>query len=158
MRNWKRLIYVGVVLLFTMSLEAQTQIIPQIADGGGWKTTLVLANTMTNTIAVSLSFYEDTSGGATENWNPPLQEDVSHQNLSLPGGGTLFLHTKGTAAATSQGWGQLEAAAGVVCYAIFTLHQGAGQPDLEGTAPAVAPASRVLIPFDNTTGLSAQMG
>jgi len=157
MDKWVRLVFAGGVLLCTVSLGAQTQVISQIADGGGWQTTLVLANTTTSTIQASLSFYEDTSGGATENWNPPLLETVSLQDLSLPGGGTLFLHTKGTAAATSQGWGQLQGAAGVVCYAIFTLHQGGGRPDLEGTAPATAPSSRVLMPFDNTAGLSTQM-
>ena len=157
MEKWMRFVCAGCVLVCTASLGAQTQVISQIADGGGWQTTLVLANTTTSTIQASLSFYEDTSGGATENWTPPFLEAVSLQDLSLPGGGTLFLHTKGTAATTSQGWGQLQAAAGLVCYAIFTLHQGGGRPDLEGTAPATAPSTRVLMPFDNTAGLSTQM-
>lgn len=52
--------------------QPQTVLIPQIADGGGWQTTFVLTNTTINVGSATLTFYQETSGGATQNWNPPF--------------------------------------------------------------------------------------
>jgi len=142
----------GLVLVSAITLcHAQTLIIPQVADGGGWRTTLVLINTSATTASANLNFYMELTGGATQAWNPPFVDASSTQNLSLPGGGTLFLHTAGTNSDTSSGWGQLQASAGVVAYAVFTWSPGGTSQD--GTAPAMASASRILVPFDNTAGL-----
>jgi hypothetical protein len=141
------------LLLATTAAYGQTQIIPQIADGGGWQTTLVLTNTTTAAASASLSFYEETSGGATQSWNLAFLESVSPANLTLPGGGTLFLHTPGTDSGTSVGWAQLQAGSGLVAYAIFT-QRVPGRQDQDGTAPAATSASRVLVPFDNSPGFA----
>jgi hypothetical protein len=142
----------GMALCFALSIgHAQTSVIPQIADGGGWQTTLVLTNTAANAASASLSFYQETSGGATQAWNLSFVEGVAAQSLTVPGGGTLFLHTPGAGAVTSVGWAQLQAPASVVGYAIFT-QRTRGQPDQDGTAPAGASASRILVPFDNSAG------
>ncbi|HLK47313.1 MAG TPA: hypothetical protein VKT49_04210 [Bryobacteraceae bacterium] len=134
------------------AMRAQTVVMPQIVDGGGWQTTIVVSNNTASTAAAALSFFQETTGGATQSWNLPLLESVSLQNLSLPGGGTIFLHTPGTAAANSQGWGSLQASSGVVCYAIYT-YRTAGHQDQDATAPGVASAGRILVPYDNTNGL-----
>jgi len=139
-----------VPLLPLAAQSTQTLIIPQIADGGAWQTTLVLANTTTTSALVSLNFYEETTGGATESWSLSFLEAVSLQNLPLAPGATMFLHTPGTASTTAVGWGQLQAPAGVVCYAIFT-QRVTGRPDQDGTAPATAGTTRVLVPFDNSS-------
>jgi hypothetical protein len=136
--------------------SAQSLIIPQIADGGGWQTTLVLTNTSASATTASLNFFQSTSGGGTESWTPPFLETSSTQNLPVPGAGTLFLHTPGTAGALSEGWGQVQASSAVVAYAIFT-QTVPGQLSQDGTAPAVAASSRVLMPFDNTNGLVTSM-
>jgi len=142
---------------FARVVAAQALIIPQIADGGAWQTTLVLTNTSASPASVTLSFFQETTGGATQRWNPPFLEVSSTQNLSLPGAGTLFLHTAGTASATSVGWGQVQAAAGtVVAYAIFT-QRVSGLPDQDCTAPAATAATRILMPFDNTNGFVTSM-
>ena len=132
----------------------RVQVIPQVADGSGWSTTLVLTNTTTSDQQVALSFKMATAGGggATGPWNPPFQENVSLGGFSIPAGSSLFLHTPGTAAALSQGWAELSAAAGVEGYAIFTS-KAQGQPAQDATAPAVSASSRILMPFDNTSGL-----
>lgn len=143
---------IGAAVLSALSLaQAQTSIIPQIADGGGWQTTIVLTNTTASAASASLTFYEDTSAGATQNWNLTFLEVSSTQSLSVPAAGTLFLHTPGAAAVTSQGWAQLQSVAGVTAYAIFT-QRVTGLPDQDGTAPAAASTSGVLVPFDNTSG------
>ncbi len=131
---------------------AQLLVIPQVADGGGWATTIVLTNTSATVQTVALSFNKATSGGATAPWTPPFMETVTLSAISLPAGATLFLHTPGTASTLTQGWGQLTAAASVVGYAIFTSH-APGNPAQDATAPAVAASSRILVPFDNTSHL-----
>jgi hypothetical protein len=140
-------------LLFTAALgHAQTLIIPQIADGGAWQTTLVLTNTTSTATSVSLSFYQETNGEATQPWNLAFVEGGSTQSVSVPGGGTVFLHTLGKNSGTSVGWAQIQSTStGVVAYAIFTQRIPA-RTDQDGTAPAAASASRILVPFDNSSG------
>jgi hypothetical protein len=147
----KRLSF-GAVFLLAVSLgHAQTLVIPQIADGGGWQTTLVLTNTNTLATTASLSFFRESGGVSTQSWDLTFLEVSSTQNLPLPSGGTLFLHTPGAASATTAGWAQLQASSAVAVYAIFT-QRVSGRPDQDGTVPAAASATRVLVPFDNTNG------
>lgn len=128
---------------------AQVQVIPQVADGAGWLTTIVLSNKTATAQNITLGFHRavpDTNG-TTQAWTPPFLESVSLPNITLAAGSSLFLHTPGTDSTLSQGWGELNAPPGVTGYAIFT---SVGQ---DATAPAVSPASRILVPFDNTSGL-----
>jgi len=145
------------LFLFALSFaQAQSLIIPQIADGGGWQTTLVVGNTTSVATTASIGFFQDIGSGATQNWNPSLIEGGSTQNLALPAGGTIFLHTTGTAAGTTAGWAQVQSAAGVVAYAIFT-QRVSGRPDQDGTSPAAASVTRVLMPYDNTNNFVTSM-
>ncbi|HUI77646.1 MAG TPA: hypothetical protein VLY24_07005 [Bryobacteraceae bacterium] len=127
-------------------------VIPQVADGGAWQTTLVLTNPNTEAALVSLEFYQSTGGGATQSWNLPLLETSTKQELTLPPGGTLFLHTPGTGPTTTVGWGQVLSFWTISCYAIFT-QRVSGRPDQNGTAEGVSSYSHLLVPFDNTGGL-----
>jgi hypothetical protein len=116
--------------LFLLSLfitvtfgQAQTLIIPQIADGANWQTTLVLTNTTASATSASMIFFQEVAGGggATQSWTPTFLEVNSTQNLALPAGGTLFLHTPGTALGLTVGWAQLQpnpavVASGSGCY------------------------------------------
>lgn len=138
------------LLLGLVPAFAEVQIIPQVADGGGWSTTIVLSNKTTSSQSVNLRFNRGTSNGATEAWTPTFLESVSLPAFNLAAGSTMFLHTPGTAEAVTQGWGELDAGPGVVGYAIFTFKTASTQ---DGTAPAVTAASRILVPFDNTSGL-----
>jgi hypothetical protein len=45
--------------------SAQTLLIPQVVDGGGWQTTFVLTNRTSNPASASLSFRIDTTAGWT---------------------------------------------------------------------------------------------
>src|ERR1017187_5175288 len=125
-----------------------TSVVPQFVDGGGWQTTLVLANTTASAATASLTFYKETGagGGATEPWTPTFLEGSSTQSLSLAAGATLFLHTPGTSPTLTQGWGQATASDGVQIYAVFRTTAGG-----QGTAPAVN-GNHVLVPYDNTSG------
>jgi hypothetical protein len=141
-------------VFFSLScLSAQVQLIPQVADGGGWATTIVLTNTTATAQTAQLKFNQSTgTAGATLPWTPPFLESITLSAIGLPAGATRFLHTLGTAATLTQGWGELDAAAGVEGYAIFTSH-APGNPAQDATAPAGAAASRILVPFDNTSHL-----
>ncbi len=140
---------VSFLILGLLPAFADTQIIPQVADGAGWSTTIVLANKTSTTQTAALSFNMDTANGATTPWTLQFLEGVAQSSISLPAGSTLFLHTPGTSATLTQGWGQLDAPAGITGYAIFT--DRAAGPAQDGTAPAVSAASRILIPFDNSS-------
>ena len=141
-----------VTALFSLaSVCAQESVVSQFADGGDWSSTLVATNTTTSDTVASLTFYKDTAGGATEPWTPSFLEGGNTQALAIPAGSSVFLHTPGTAAAVSQGWAGV-AGQGVVAYVIYT-HAPKGQAKQDATAPAVTPASRILVPFDNTNKL-----
>ncbi len=155
MRNTQA-IFMGLTaaaLLAPALCHAQT-FLPQIADGGNWYTAVVLVNTSPSAATASINFFQDTSSGATSPWSPPFVEVSSTQNLNVPAGGTVYMHTPGTAAALTQGWGQVTAPPGVVAYAIYTYESFQGRPNQDGTSLAVAGASRILVPFDATTGYS----
>ncbi len=51
---------IHLLMVFPLALSiahAQTQIIPQVADGGAWQTTLVLTNTGTSAATASLTSF-----------------------------------------------------------------------------------------------------
>ena len=150
--------YLFLAALFGAGLSAQVQttIIPQIADGGGWQTTLVLTNTGTSAAAASLLFFQNTGNGSTQSWTPAFLETSSPQSIALPAASSTFLHTPGTSPTLSEGWAQLQASPAVVAYAIFTQFVP-GRPNQDGTAPAAPAASRILMPFDNTSGFVTSM-
>jgi hypothetical protein len=137
--------------------SAQTLLIPQVVDGGGWQTTLVLTNRTANPASASLSFRVDTTAGATQAWTPPFLEVSSTTGLALSAGSTMYLHTPGTAAILSQGWAMVNADAGIVAYALFTI-RNPGRQDLDGTAIAAASTTRILVPFDNSSGFVTSVG
>src|SRR5580700_6859483 len=89
-----------VPLFAVTSLYAQ-QVISQAPDGGGWKFTLVVTNTTTTAAVASITFYQDTSGGNTASWTPPL--DVNVAELAIPPGSSVFIHSAGTASTLTQG-------------------------------------------------------
>ena len=83
--------------------------VPQIADGAGWQTEVVIASVTTNPVTVLLSCNQDTTQGATQNWNP-FPGINSNQTFTVSPGSTVFLHTQGTAptlpkvGAVSEAW------------------------------------------------------
>ena len=157
-RKTARRYFLLAAFLFAFSFaHAQTTlIIPQIVDGGAWLTTIALTNTSANQTVVSLSFFQETGSGATMPWSLAFAEmnSAQAQAVVLRGGSTLLLHTVGNAPVATVGWGQLsetDSSAPVVAYAIFT-QRVAGRSDQDGTAPAAAAGSRILVPFNNTNG------
>jgi hypothetical protein len=135
--------------LFSMPCVWAQLVIPQVADGGGWRSTVVLTNsTLLDIKNVSLTFLKDipgTSVGETGPWSPNFLEGSF--NGDLLAASSQYLHTSGTGPLT-QGWAQLAASPGVTAYVIYT--QNVAGHDQDATAPAVSSASRIMVPFDNT--------
>jgi len=138
-------------LLLWLPVSGQNLTIPHVVDGGGWQSTIVLTNTTPNPASATLVFHKETTGGNTQPWTPPFKEVVSTSGLSLLGGSSLFLHTAGTDSTLSQGWGELNADAGVIGYVVFTIRTP-GHQDQDGTAPIAASTSRLLVPYDDSNG------
>ena len=130
---------------------AQTLIIPDVVDGGGWQSTIVLTNSSATNASATLIFHSDTTAGNTQPWTPPFLEVSSTAGLVLSGGSSMYLHTMGTAAVLAQGWAELDADAGIVAYAIFT-NRVSGHQDQDSTAPAVTATNRILMPYDDASG------
>lgn len=143
-----------VVVFPLFGQSAQTLILPQVVDGGGWQSVIVLTNMTANPASATLSFNMDTTGGGTQPWTPPFLEVSSTAGLVLAPGSSMFLHTPGTSAVLSQGWAQLNADAGIVGYVIFSL---LGLPEQDATAPAVAASNHILVPYDDSNGFATQI-
>jgi hypothetical protein len=135
----------------------QTLDIAQVADGGAFQTTFVLSNSLPIAGSALLNCFQDSSNNGTVTWNIPFIETVDLASISIPGAGSVFLHTPGTATTLTQGWCQIQAGAGISAYAIFT-QTVVGTPNQSGTAVAAAPTARVLVPFDNTSGQATSIG
>ena len=142
----------GVILmgLPVFGQSAQSLIIPDVVDGGGWQSTIVLTNSATTSATVTLIFHSDTSGGNTQAWTPTFLE-TSSTTQTLISGSSMFLHTPGTAATLTQGWAEVHADAGIVAYTIFT-NRVPGHQDQDSTAPAVNATNRILVPYDDHAG------
>jgi hypothetical protein len=123
-----------------------TKIIPQIADGGSWSTTIVLVNTGLARGFVNLNFYQDPAGTL---WSLAVNSSSSLQ--LVPPGTATFVETLGTAATLTTGYAKITADPGVEAFAIFKSRVP-GRQDQEGTAPASLATQEILAPFDNTSG------
>ncbi len=139
-------LYVCAIFASALAACGQTLVIPQIADGDGWQTELVLTNTGATATTVSLNFFQSVgTAGVTQSWVPPFLETSVLQNIALPAASTVFLHTP------SEGWAQVEGNSAVSAYAIFELTVPNRQ-NQDGTAQAAPSTSRALVPFDNMNG------
>jgi len=144
------------LFLFSGAAWGQAQIIAQIVDGEVWQTTIVLTNTTAAPANASLSFFQEMAGYATQPWDLTFAEVASTASIPIPAGASLFLHTPGIAPTLTVGWGMVTAGPGVVAYAIFTKRPQ-GLPAQVGTSPAIPSSSRIVVPFDNTSGNVAAM-
>jgi len=89
-------------------VTAYDNVLPQVADGGGWVTRITLVNMDSVPATFNLWFYADPDGSP---WNVELKDQTGAQSMwtfTIPVGGALFLETLGTAAQTSQGWAYLD--------------------------------------------------
>ncbi|MCC7173612.1 MAG: hypothetical protein IT159_00325 [Bryobacterales bacterium] len=123
-------------------------VLPQVADGGGWITRIWLVNMGNTEAKCNLWFYKD--NGSV--WNIAFKGNTQPSNvwgISIPAGGSIFLETARTdPQTTTQGWAYMETANWISGMASFV----ADWPGMyaEGVVP-FAPDNDfdMVLPFDN---------
>jgi len=137
-----------------------TQVLAQIAEGSGWKTTIILANLDTEAAPFTLRFYGGNGSPLPIPFlaNPPLTSGGTADTIegSIPVGGTRIIETAGGAGNLLQGWAQLSTNRLINGLAIFR-QRVTGRPDQEATVTLTVPSSRFTMPFDNTGDLVTTM-
>jgi hypothetical protein len=139
----------------TLTIRDNHLRIPQVADGNGWMTTIVLVNTDSDPAPYTLSFRNAYGSPVAL----PLQGigTVSNYSDVIPVGGSRTIVTQGTSSNLIQGWGEVVAAKSINGTAIFRQH-AAGSVDTEGAVPLKSSSgNHFLVPFDNTQGFVTAM-
>ncbi len=124
----------------------------QLASGGGWDTTLTLANAGTSSAQIELSFFDD-NGNALSLPLTFVQSGAvmtaSTVNQQIAAGATLVIVTQGNNAVTLVGSAQLTTNGNVSGFAIFH-YKPSGQ---EAVVPLeTRNASAYVLAFDYTNG------
>ncbi len=128
------------------------QIIPQVVDGGGWQTTIRLANLSPGAARYQLLFFGDDGRPLTLPFAGIGNFDAVHGVIAP--GGTATIRTLGEASATAQGWAELQMDGLIGGFAVLR-QQVSGQRAEQATVPISSRFSTDLaIAFDNTGPLT----
>ncbi|WP_321473700.1 hypothetical protein [uncultured Paludibaculum sp.] len=153
--GWAGAINVGVNLAVgDAAVSTTTYSLPQFAYGGGWATSLYLANTSDSAATATVRFVGD--GGAA--LSVPIVGVGSRSEWSgeLPALGTAALETESTGD-LAQGWAEAALPSGVVGYGIFRQSVD-GRADQEALVPlaeaSTNPATVVYDDISLTTALA----
>jgi hypothetical protein len=128
-------------------------VIPQLVDGGGWKTTFFLVNDDNTSHQYSISFYaESGSALALPLANGSLSSDLTGV---VAANGLEIIETAGSpSGSVAVGWAFINADSHVTGFAVFR-QQVPGRPDFEATVPFEAQLYQVMnVPFDNINGFA----
>jgi hypothetical protein len=124
---------------------------PQLADGGGYNTTVFLMNTSSGTETGTLRIFAD-DGSALSVHAIGAVADSSF-TYTIPANGTFLFETDGSAADVKIGWIQVSPTTGAAPSgaAVFRLSQ-AGVIVTESGVPAATPTTRARIYIDKSAG------
>ncbi|MBS1824851.1 MAG: hypothetical protein JST93_05995 [Acidobacteria bacterium] len=145
----------SVVLNVATAPPPGRQVLSQIADGAGWKTTITLVNLDTVPATFTLSFYA--SDGTI--LRLPIEGETGRLEAItrvIPVGGSRTIITAGTDTALSQGWAELSSTQQVSGLGVFR-QRVTGRPDQEAGVSVTTSTSRFVLPFDNTQGFVSSM-
>jgi hypothetical protein len=132
------------------SVPAGGKTISHVADGGGWKTTIVLVNSDSQPAPFTLRFRGD--DGSALRLSLGADGRVSTLTGTIAPGGSRTIQTDGTGATLETGWAQLSTSFAVGGTAIFGA-QVPGQPDSEAAVPIIAGGGdKFLLSFDGSAG------
>ncbi len=127
--------------------------IPQVADGGGFKTSITVVNNENVPARVTLRFYKsDPATRATTDWNPPMEGSARVNDIEIPVGSSWTVQTSGAAAAISSGWAEVVSSQRVSGLAVFRQVQPDGRVQEAAVPINSGLMQRNLLPFDNTNG------
>ena len=129
-------------------------VIPQFADGGGWRSTIAVFNNGVNAVPVRIIIkFRSDSGTLVQ---VPLNGYGSLDTLETDLGvqSALFLETTGVSPTVQAGFvevDQLTGGGAVEGFALFR-HSVPGRPDYEAVSDGMRAASSMTFAFDNTNG------
>ncbi|MCL6547155.1 MAG: hypothetical protein K6T61_18230 [Bryobacteraceae bacterium] len=134
-----------------------TDVLPHVADGNYWKTTITLHNNSPTADNYTLTFYQGDGS--------PLELDFVGRGVrsvvdgSIPTWGTVVIETQGTSDSLKAGWARLESDGGYVKgYAIFRQRLPGRPFDFEAVVPMSASTeSSYVLAFDNTQGFTTSL-
>gem|GEM_PF-2906601 len=139
--------------------ETGRRTLPQIADGGLFRTTITITNQDFLTAYVTMKFHRSTGAGATADWNLRFDNGAtSASTILIPPGSSVTLRTTGEPAVVEQGWGEIFSTGYWVSgFAVFE-QSIPGRPEQEAAVPInYAAPRRILLPFDNTSGFTTSV-
>jgi hypothetical protein len=126
--------------------------LPQIADGGYWKTTIILTNLEDRAVSWTVKFFSD--DGAPKEFSLRDRGKSTIFSGVLQKDGSVVLETPGLGA-LNQGWAEVSSSSGddIGSMVIFGTTGVPSQPDYEASVPGVFSLDDdVVIPYDNTSG------
>lgn len=129
-------------------------VIPHIADGGGWKTSIAIYNGFSNDIARISVIFRNNDG---QRILVPVSNYgmVSSIDLEMMPESSVYLETLGTGADVQTGWvevDQLTSTTPIRGFAVFRQIVP-GRPNFEAVSIGMRAAQIMTFPFDNTNGL-----
>lgn len=143
---------ISITVSVPAAADTTQAIFPHVADGGGYKTVLLLTNgTVTNTTA-TISFFTDTGSPLTLNIGASTGSSFS---IPIPARGSSKLTTSGTPAAPVTGWAQVTTspAMGMNGNAIFQFFKGSSLFS-EASVPAALPSNAIEFYADEEDGFN----
>lgn len=148
-------IVVPVTFTVVAVAPAGRQILSQIADGAGWKTTIILMNLDIDPAPYTLRFFGSDGAPLRLSFEGSPGRLESLEGI-IPVGGSRTIVTQGLDTLLSQGWAELTSTKLVNGLGVFR-QRVAGRPDQEAAVSAIVPVSRFVLPYDNTQGFVSSM-
>jgi hypothetical protein len=129
------------------------QVISQIADGSGWKTSITLVNLDTVPAPFTLRFWRQ-NGTALP---MPISGGTPTEVIegTIPVGGTRIIETLGGETELVQGWADLATTRSIGGLAVF--RQRANSRSDQEAAAQTSTSNRFVLPFDNTDSYVTSM-
>jgi len=146
---------VATVLALAAPLLAESPlVIPHIADGGGWRSSIVVVSTFAlETTRLTIKFRADDGRKVAF----PIQNygTIDTLDVELPADSSLYLETTGTSPSVRVGWVEVDQLTGALPVRGFAVFRQSvpGRPDFEAVSTGMRAAAAVVFPFDNTNGL-----
>ncbi|HEU0141307.1 MAG TPA: hypothetical protein VFQ79_16410 [Bryobacteraceae bacterium] len=144
---------------FTVTAISTRRTIPQIADGGAFKTSITLVNADKVPATVSLVFRrsDGPDSRTTQPWNIAIANNQPIQNVTIQPGNAYTVETAALENFTSIGWAEVISEQNVTGFAVYRQRLP-GQPDQEAAVPVnQGDMQRFLLPFDNRAGFRTTM-
>ena len=132
----------------TAQQDGETAILPQIADGGGFVTELIITNPTGATVTCRVTFWQD--NGALLPLSLNGANPSSSYVVVVPGHSTQFLSTPGAGPSVT-GWALAENVQRLGVVAAFRL-QVSNRPESEATVEGIPATAGFAMAFDETPG------